>query len=197
VLVEFSLTVPLFLLVFFAILEFGFAFNASLSINYASRDAALVAAEAGSTAGVDGSGRDVGADCLILRRIEQAITAPADEGRITEIRIYRANVAGSQLGSLVNRYARGGPTTCTYAAGDVTVPYVLVGSVGYPGTDRCDVVAGCPDDGTGYAHAGLDVIGVQIAYQHLWRTPFSRMLGGGGSGFSMLKANAAQMEPVL
>lgn len=197
VLVEFALIVPIFLLVFMAVLEFGFVFNALLSINYATRDAALIAAEAGSTAGVDGSGRDVGADCLILQKVDDDVTAPADVNRITEVRIYRSNLSGTQLGSIANVYRRGGPTTCTYASGTITVPYALFGSVGYAGGNRCDVLAGCPDDSSGVPHPGLDTIGVEVAYQHLWRTPFPAMIGGGGTGFNMSKANATRMEPVL
>ena len=196
-LAEFALAIPIFLVLFMGILEFGFIFNALLSINFATRDAALIAAEAGSTAGTDASGRDVGADCLILRAVDADVTAPADRSRITEVRIYRSNLSGTQLGSLANVYQRGGPTTCTYATGPVTVPYVLIGAVGYPGAARCDGVAGCPDDGSGFPHAGLDTIGVQVGYQHLWRTPMSSMLGGGGSGYGLMKANATRMEPVL
>ena len=197
VLVEFALVIPIFLILFMAILEFGFVFNALLGINYATRDAALIAAEAGSTAGVDGAGRDVGADCLILQSVEQDVTAPADNRRITEVRIYRSNISGTQLGSLANVYQRGGPTTCTYPSGTITVPYALVGSVGYPGSSRCDVVAGCPNDGSGFAHPGLDTIGVLVSYRHTWRTPFSALIGGGGTGYDMVKSNATRMEPVL
>lgn len=197
VLVEFALVIPIFLILFMAIIEFGFVFNALLSINYATRDAALIAAEAGSTAGVDGSGRDVGADCLILEQVELDVSAPADRGRITEVRIYRSNLSGTQLGSVANVYQRGGPTVCTYANGAITVPYALIGSVGYAGADRCDVIAGCPNDASGFTHPGLDTIGVQVSYRHTWRTPFSSMIGGGGTGYTMVKSNATRMEPVL
>jgi hypothetical protein len=195
-LVEFALSIPIFLVLFMGVLEFGFVFNALLSINFATRDAALIAAEAGSMAGVDGSGRDVGGDCLILRTVNSDITAPADRNRITQVKIYRANLAGAQMGSAVNVYQPGGSTTCTYTTGPVVVPYVLVGSVGYPGSGRCDIVAGCPTDVTG-THPGLDTIGVSIGYSHLWKTPMSKLIGGSGAGYSLLKANATRMEPVL
>lgn len=196
-LVELALALPVFLVLLMGILEFGFVFNALLSINYATRDAALIAAEAGSTAGTDGSGRDVGADCLILQTIDRDVSAPADRNQITEVRIYRSDLSGAQLGSVANIYQPGGPTTCTYASGTVTVSYALVGSVGYAGSNRCDVVAGCPADGSGFAHSGLDTIGVRITYQHLWRTPMSNLIGGGGTGYTLTKSNATRMEPVL
>ena len=49
-LVEFALVFPIFLLLLFGIIEFAFVFNAQLSLNYATRDAALIAAEAGNNA---------------------------------------------------------------------------------------------------------------------------------------------------
>jgi hypothetical protein len=197
VLVEFALVFPIFLVLLMAIIEFGFVLNSMLSIVYATRDAALIAAEAGSTAGVDGFGRDVGADCLILRAVGQDVNAPADGNRITEVRIYRSNLSGTQLGSVANVYQRGGTTVCTYASGAISVPYVLVGSLGYPGSDRCDVVAGCPNDLSGFPHSGLDTIGVQVTYQYLWHTPMANLLGTGGTGYTLERANATRMEPVL
>lgn len=195
-LAEFALAIPIFLILFMGILEFGFIFNALLSINFATRDAALIAAEAGSMAGLDGSRRDVGGDCLILRTVNQDVTAPADRTRITQVRIYRSDLSGAQMGSAVNVYQPGGTTTCTYTTGPVTVPYALVGPVGYPGTTRCDIIAGCPTDASG-THSGLDTVGVSIGYSHLWKTPMSNLIGGGGTGYSLLKSNATRMEPVL
>jgi hypothetical protein len=59
-------------------------------------------------------------------------------------------------------------------------------------------VAGCPNDGSGFTHPGLDTIGVQITYQHQWKTPMAALMGGGGTGgYTLLKANATLMEPVL
>lgn len=195
-LAEFALSIPIFLVLFMGVLEFGFVFNALLSINFATRDAALIAAEAGSMPGLDASNRDVGGDCLILRTINADVTAPADRNRITQVKIYRSDLLGAQLGSAVNIYQPGGPTTCTYTTGDVTVPYVLVGSVGYPGSTRCDIVAGCATNASG-THPGLDTIGVSIGYSHLWKTPMSKLIGGSGTGYNLLKANATRMEPVL
>lgn len=195
-LVEFALSIPIFLVLFMGVLEFGFVFNALLSINFATRDAALIAAEAGSMPALDASNRDVGGDCIILKTVDADVTAPADRTRITQVRIYRSNLAGAQMGSSVNVYQPGGSTTCTYTSGDVTVPYTMVGAVGYPGSGRCDIVAGCPNDVTG-THPGLDTIGVSIGYSHLWKTPMSRLIGDSGTGYNLLKANATRMEPIL
>src|SRR6185436_8825286 len=68
-LVEFALVVPLFMGILIAIVEFAFTFNAVLAAQYSSRDAALVAAEAGNSDG---------ADCAILSTVEADMGAPAD-----------------------------------------------------------------------------------------------------------------------
>ena len=47
-LVEFALVIPIFLVLLMAVIEFAFLMNGQLSINYATRDAALIAAEAGN-----------------------------------------------------------------------------------------------------------------------------------------------------
>ena len=43
-LIEFALVLPVFLLLLFGLVEFGFVLSASSSLNYASRVAALLAA---------------------------------------------------------------------------------------------------------------------------------------------------------
>ena len=69
---------------FLGIVEFAFVFNALLSVNFASRNAALAAAEAGNAAG---------ADCVILAGIEIGRRrAPARASSINSVDIYRAAV---------------------------------------------------------------------------------------------------------
>jgi Flp pilus assembly protein TadG len=190
--VEFALTIPIVLVVIVSLIEFAFVSNAFLSINYASRDAALIAAEAGNANG---------ADCVILKKVDEDVTAPADPARITQVTIFQADQNGDQVGSAVNTYARTGSTTCNYPDNtSLTVPYSLSGAAGYPETQRCNVLAGCPL----ISHATLDMIGIQITYDYRWHTPFPGMVpllkggsGPGGTGWTLVKSNAMRMEPVL
>ncbi len=181
-LVEFSLIVPLFLTIMLAIIEFGFAFNAVLAINFASRNAALTAAEGGDGAGTD---------CLVLRAIESDVGAPADRNRIGRVEIYRANPNGDRIGG-ATIYARSeGSTTCEYAGGvSVTVPYALIAD-GYSEEDRCNTLAGCADG------RPLDLVGVEITYTHAWVTPLRNFVGGNPGGFTFDRSNATRMEPIL
>jgi Flp pilus assembly protein TadG len=181
-LVEFSLVLPLFLVILLAIIEFAFAFNALLAVNFASRNAALTAAEGGDAAGTD---------CLVLRTVEGDVAAPADRSRIGRVEIFRSDRNGAVIGE-PTVYARdGGSTTCEFAGGTtVTVPYRLVAD-GYPEADRCNTLAGCEDGRT------LDLVGVRITYTHAWVTPLRSFVGGDPGGLTFDRSNATRMEPVL
>jgi hypothetical protein len=177
-LAEFVLVFPIFFLLLVGLIEFAFTFNAVLAVNFATRDAALVAAEAGT---------NTGADCSILQQIERDIGPPAEKTQILEVRIYWSDVNGATIGSNVDIYSRKGTLACPGGS----VPYTP-SSLAYPPSARCAVIAGC-----GGKHTGLDTIGVQVTYQHTWRTPFPQWVGGSGSGPTIVKSNAMRLEPVL
>jgi len=187
-LVEFALVVPLFLVVMTAVIEFGFLFNALLASTFASRDAALIAAEAGN---------GVGGDCVILQKVEQDVTAPADASRIETVEIYWANqTTGQPIAGAINTYDRTGTTTCVVNGVNVTVPYTITGTAGYLSADRCNVLAGCGLDSVGRNHPGLDTIGVRITYDYPWHTPLQKLTGLPFT-WTFTPSNAMRMEPVL
>jgi Flp pilus assembly protein TadG len=67
-LVEFAVVFPLFWLVLVGLIEFSFAFQSVLSVSFASRNAAVIAAEAGASPT---------GDCSILRSVEGDVGAPS------------------------------------------------------------------------------------------------------------------------
>jgi Flp pilus assembly protein TadG len=192
-LVEFALIFPLFIVLLLAIIEFMFLFNAQLSLNFATRDAALVAAEAGNNAN---------ADCEILQKIDSDLSAPTDETKLLTVHIFSASETGDQLATPKEQtYTRGGATTC----GSLTVPYTL-GTNNYPYNIRCNDLdrTGCGGGFTGPTNTGVDIIGVQLDYGYRFVTPVSSafvLLGTaqlwGGAGMQMNVANAMRMEPIL
>ena len=121
-LVEFALVFPIFVVLLMGIVEFSFVFNALLGINFASRDAALAGAEAGDT---------LGADCVILKSVDDAVGAPASDDRIVSIAIYQASPNGTMLGS-PTVYTRGGSTSCTFIDGTTTTAAYTRTANGYP-----------------------------------------------------------------
>ena len=76
--VEFMLVFPIFILVVIGMLEFGTSFNALLAVNFASRDAALLAAEAAATRVAIAS---------FSRASSPISSAPAKNARIDEVRV--------------------------------------------------------------------------------------------------------------
>jgi Flp pilus assembly protein TadG len=180
-LVEFALVFPIFFVLLLAIIEFAFALNALVSIDFATRDAALAAAEAGNADE---------ADCSILRALDGSMTAPANNSRVTEVRIFKSDVNGVALGP-VNVYDRTGATSCPLEDGTpATVAYQLVSGT-YPESSRCNELGGCGVQPT------VDTIGVQISYGYGWVTPLHVLVPSLEPGYSMVKSNAMRMEPIL
>jgi len=184
--VEFAFVFPIFMVLLTAVIEYGFLMNANLASSFATRDASLVAAEAGNS---------MGADCAILKKIEDDINGPSDPRNITNVQIYWADpVTGAEKPSYINTYVRSTSQTLSCLVGGVsfTLPYIDPGSPQpYDWSLRCNVVNGCP------GHTGLDTIGVQITYNYTWHTPLKSLLGFTGGGWTVVKSNAMEMEPVL
>ncbi len=155
--------------------------NAYLSIDFASRNAALTAAEAGS----NGS-----ADCSILRTIDDSVTAPASSSRIDQVRIFKADTNGNALGP-ANVYDHSGSMSCPLSDGTpATLPYREITN-GYPSSSRCDELGGCK------VQTSVDTVGIEISYSYGWITPLHSLLPTSGPGYTMVKSNAMRMEPVL
>jgi Flp pilus assembly protein TadG len=182
-LVEFALVFPIFFVLLMGMIEFGLVFNALLSINFASRDGSLIAAEAGNASG---------SDCVILNKVEQGIGAPSSTSRITRVEIYQAGKTGNAMPGKVNTYNRTGSKTCTLPdSTTLTVPYTLTGSAGYPETSRCNIQGGCGGSG------GVDTIGIKITYAYTPFTPLGSFIGLGSTTYTLVESNAMRMEPVL
>ena len=185
-LVEFALVIPIFFSLLIGMIEFSLVLNAQLALNFASREGALAAAEAGNA---------VGSDCAILRAIEASISAPADDNRLTKVVVFRADTVGSPAPAgtpMRNVYTRGGTLACPVAGNAAaTLAFTLSSGATFPEAARCNVLAGC---GGGRP---LDHIGVELTYDYSWHTPLSGLIGLGGNGYTMVKSNSMRMEPIL
>ncbi len=115
---------PFFLIVLFGVIEFSFALNAYLSIDFGSREAALAAAEAGN---------DINADCSVLRSVERSIGAPASNKQVQQVQIYKAQSNGDPIGGASPTiYTRTGSMSCPFEDGSPdTLPYTRTAN-GYP-----------------------------------------------------------------
>jgi Flp pilus assembly protein TadG len=182
-LVEFALVFPLFFTLLLGIIEFAMLFNATLAVNYASRDGALAGAEGGN---------QIGADCYILKAVDNAVGAPADRNRIDQVFIYKSTPNGTMLGS-PTVYTRTGTPNATPCAGvDGSSLMFSLTQNGYGETDRCNILAGC-----GVGSPTVDNIAVRVSYNHVWVTPLRNFIGGGGGALFFDRSSVMRMEPVL
>ena len=143
------------------VLEFGFLYNNILTVQYAARQGVSAAAQAG---GVDG------ADCSILKAVEQALTAPIDKSRVDvgrDLQVRRERATRSPARSTTTS----GPARSTARARDRAVHARR--RRGLPAGDRHDSLA-----------EGLDVVGVRIGYHYAGITPIGsgRTWAGVGRG---------------
>jgi hypothetical protein len=194
-LVEFALIFPLFFLLLRGLIEFAFIFNASLGVNFASRNASLIAAEAGSSNL---------ADCVILQKIEGDLRAPIDRTLIQRVTIFKADRAGKPVSPAVQVvYLRSGSMNCFFTTGTVALPYTLQGGGNYTGTTRCDELAGCAvsPPTTPATYRPLDTIGVTVVYRYRYHTPLRHLLpflpGAAAGYFDVTWSNVMRMEPIL
>lgn len=165
-LVEFALGLPIFVLVLMGTIEFGFLYNNLLTVQYSARQGVSAAAQVGASDG---------ADCAILKAVEGALTLPLVRDRISQVDVYESDSAGDPLTGRLNTYVRSGSLDC----GATTQPYTLVGTEGYPQTERRDNLAD-----------GLDVVGVRVAYEYHGITPV-----GSGQTWQLSDGATLRMEP--
>ncbi len=108
-LVEFALVFPIFFTLLLGLIEFAFVFNAILAMNYAARDAALSAAEAGDRSG---------ADCIILDsgrsgHLGAVGRLPCRQRRDLQGQPERRRDRGRRRSTRATRWARPGPRART------------------------------------------------------------------------------------
>ena len=179
--VEFAIIVPAFMLLLLGMLEFGFLFDHTLTLQYASREGARVGsalANGGGPLGCDfADGESPNAadvDPLVIAAVTRVLLSPGSRvavDQVPTISIYSADSAGNQTGSLVNTwtYAPGGGPLVDGRALDYREA-----SVGWAACGRRN---GSP----------VDSIGVSLTYTYSFQTPLGNVLRFfGGSGWSSI-----------
>jgi TadE-like protein len=125
-LVEFTLILPIFLMILLGMLEFGSAYDHRTAMAYAVREGARV----GATLGNGGSYPN-NVDPTILAAVQRGLTDPILIENITSIQIFKADSSGQPSGSSMNTYDRYGN---------------IIGTAGWPATSR---VVGLSGDSIG------------------------------------------------
>jgi hypothetical protein len=181
-LVEYAMTVPVFLLILLGMLEFGFAFSHHLTMEYSTREGARTGASL-----ANGSDQVACAtvDDHVMAAVQRVLTGTGSQiamNRIGEIRIYQADSAGRELGP-VNRWKLGaGPT--------VEGAQLLFHEVssGWSACGRKNLAVGVNDR--------VDSIGVSITYDYDFVTPLGALMGAVGTAqLHMTDRTVMSMNP--
>lgn len=182
-LVEFSLVVPAFLLLLLGMLEFGFAFDQNLTLQYATREGARVGSALVNGGGPLGCGASQSpnaatVDNLIIAAVNRVLTSPGSRVRTSDvpaIRIYKAGNAGQELGPV---------NVWTYSAGGG--PMVDGRALDYVRTTTTWSACGRSNA------APADSIGISLTYTYRMATP---LRGFTSSTIPMSDRTVMQMNP--
>jgi len=184
-LVEFALLVPVFMLLLLAMLEFGFLFDHTLTIQYASREGARVGSalvNGGGTLGC-GAGQSPNrstVDPLIIAAVTRVLDSPGSRvaiAQVPRIRIYKADANGNESGP-VNQW------NYTPGAGPTVDGRQLDYSPSSPSTwAACGRTNVAPP-------AGPDSIGVSLSYAYQMQSGLGSVLRFfGGTGWSSISVS--------
>ena len=179
-LVEFSLLVPVFLLLLLGMLEFGFAFDQNLTMEYATREGARVGsalANGGGKLGC-GSGQSPNAasvDPQIMAAVQRVLLSPSS--RVVpkvgmQVLIWKADSSGTGSPLTTNTWAYTGLNSGPSVDGQ-PIAFSLVTQ----NWNACNRTNG----GTG----GPDSIGISLTTTYTFNTPLAtllRLFGGNSAG---------------
>ncbi len=169
--VEFTLVLPVFLLILMGTLEYGAAIDHRTAMAYAVREGARVGASLGK-----GGSDPSGVDPAIVAAVQRGLTDPILMEDITSIEIYKADpTTGLPVTGKINKYDRLGN---------------LIGTAGWPATTR---VQGLGTKG--------DSMGVRVRYDFHPVTPLASLIslifGGNPPYTTLLMSDSAviHLEP--
>lgn len=185
-LVEFSLILPIILVLVLSMAEIGFAIGHNMSLELATREGARVGASLANGGGTPGCGggqspNAATVDPQIIASVERALTSPGsgvDITRVDYVHIFKANADGSE--NLVN--------TWTYSAGAGPV----VGGI------HLDFIQGAVQWQACSRNSALPPpsIGVSISYRYRLITPLAVFTGLFGTNqITMTDETVMALEP--
>lgn len=179
-LVEFASLVPVFLLLLLGMLEFGFAFDQNLTLEYATREGARVGAalangggDLGCLAGQSPNAATV--DPQILAAVQRVLVSPGSRVKPAlgmQVKIWKASTAGVPVAGSTNTWSYTGPNT-----GPTVDGQQISFTQGVVQWNACARSNG----GTG----GPDSIGVSLTHTYMFQTSLAGILsffGGPSAG---------------
>jgi Flp pilus assembly protein TadG len=181
-LVEFAMLVPVFMLLLLGLLEFGFVFDHTMTVSYATREGARSgAAFAQGNASIPCANIDQN----IIAAVQRVLTAPGslvDRLNVASITIYKAQADGTPVANASNVWTNDG-------AGNFQAPGTGSNSNAVQ-WNACSRINGVTPDS----------LGVAIVYNYKFVTPLSAALGffgpPGGAGLTIRDRTVMALNPI-
>ena len=182
-LVEFAILVPLFTMLLLGLLEFGFAFDHHLTLEYGTREGARAGSALANGSKLASGCADV--DKYVVEAVERVLGSPGSPiqnlNDILQIRIYKATASGGEAGP-VNVWEPG-----TTTGWDLHFQYVGAKSNYWNPCTRVNKAS------------GPDSIGVAVVYRYHAVTPLAGVMqffgGGGWTQLSMEDKTVMALNP--
>jgi Flp pilus assembly protein TadG len=189
-LTEFTIVMPVFLLLLVGMLEFGLAFSQRLTLSDATRQGARIGAALATGSSTPCTGDPSGVDIALIAGVQNILESGGsiDMTHVNSIRIYRADSNGRQLGSQVNTwvYTPGAGPDADPGPGTQTLDF-SPSSVAWPACNR--------NNGA----ANPDSIGVSVDYVYHLQTPLAALMalfGGSQPGtIEMVDSTVMALNP--
>jgi TadE-like protein len=195
-LVEFTLIVPVVVLLVVSVAELGLAFGDKHTIGYSSREGARVAAALGNGGVLDCTGgldpRDV--DLAIVAAVQRIIKSPGSglqASNVKEIRIFKATSSGAETPGMANVWTylgeQAGPDVDP-GVGAIQLDFAPSGPTNWPACVR-DSSSDPPDS-----------VGIHVTYRYDFITPLPSMLeaiSGGAVSLDLDETTVMALNPGL
>jgi len=182
-LVEFSMILPIIMMLALTIAEFGVAFGTNMTLIEATREGARVGAvltDGSGNLGLPGCTGAANVDPQIVLAVQRVIESPGSGivlANIDWIHIYKANSTGGPVSGKVDVWTVGSSSYCGLDL-DFTK-----GSVGWDASTRIDALP-------------ADSIGVSIQYRYQTFTPLAAIAKIAGlSTITMVDSTVMDLEP--
>ncbi len=195
-LVEFTLAVPVVVLILLSVAELGLAFGNVNTVGYGSREGARVgsALATGGVTDCSGGSDPTLVDATLVSAVQRILKSPGsgiDISKVQEIRIFKATSTGGETSGRVNvwRYTgeRTGPEVDP-GPGSAYIDFNLFGSNSWPACSR-DNSASTPDS-----------IGVTVKYRYDFTSPMPAVINaiaGGAVSMTLTETTIMSLNPSI
>jgi hypothetical protein len=171
-LVEFAVALPVFLLLLFGMLEYGFVFSHDLTLEYATREGARTGAALGKNDSPNLPCAYI--DNHVIAAVQRVLTSPGSQAsvsRVSEIRIWKASATGTPTAQ-VNVWTPGA-TSDQFGSGPLVFEQTSSNWNPCSRVSSWSVVGGVA--------IPPDSMGVSLVYSYLYVTPLGLLMGMSGT----------------